>query len=250
MPPKTSAATLKPADFASLYNNFNSAVSRFDCGRKCAPLNNGEPVCCSTQNAVPVVHKVEFDLLKSRTDMWSKFKPYDYATRQIVEELTSDCTAIHCKGARHCERDNRTIACRGFPFFPYITRQRQFVGIGTYWVFEDRCWMMSNLEVVDKEFVDEFVRTYEALFVKDASEFTTYVEFSASARRVYSRWKRAIPLLGRQGELLIVEPSSGDIRPGRKKDFPKAEPFTSEKAYRAAVKDAGGQVPEEGLRAV
>ena len=106
-------------------------MSRFDCGRKCAPLNGGEPVCCSTQNAVPVVHKVEFDLLKSRTDLWSKFKPYDYATRQIVAELTSDCTAIHCKGARFCERDNRTIACRGFPFFPYLTRERQFVGIGT-----------------------------------------------------------------------------------------------------------------------
>jgi hypothetical protein len=242
-------ATIGPADFASLYDIFNSPVSRFDCGRKCAPLNNGEPVCCTTGNAVPVVHKVEFDLLKTRTDMWSKFKPYDYATRQIVEELTHDCTAIHCKGARHCERDNRTIACRGFPFYPYITRERQFVGIGTYWVFEDRCWMMSNLEIVDKKFVDEFVRTYEALFVKDRSEFTTYVDFSASARRVHSRWKREIPLLGRQGDLLIVEPSTGTIRPGRKADYPKAEPFTSEKAYRAAVKEAGGEVPKEGLRA-
>ena len=48
-------ATLKPADFASLYDGFTAPVSRFDCGRKCAPLNGGEPVCCSTQNAVPVV---------------------------------------------------------------------------------------------------------------------------------------------------------------------------------------------------
>jgi len=162
-----SKATITPADFASLYEGFTAPVSRFDCGRKCAPLNGGEPVCCSTQNAVPVVHKVEFDLLKGRTDLWSKFKPYDYATREIVAELTSDCMAIHCKGARHCERDNRTIACRGFPFYPYLTRQRQFVGIGTYWVFEDRCWMMSNLEIVDRAFVEQFIATYEALFVKD-----------------------------------------------------------------------------------
>ena len=160
-------ATIKPADFATLYEGFNAPVSRFDCGRKCAPLNGGEPVCCSTQNAVPVVHKVEFDLLKTRTDLWSKFKPYDYATKQIVAELTSDCMAIHCKGARHCERDNRTIACRGFPFYPYLTRERQFVGVGTYWVFEDRCWMMSNLEIVDRAFVEQFIATYEALFVKD-----------------------------------------------------------------------------------
>jgi hypothetical protein len=166
-----------------------------------------------------------------------------------VAELTSDCMAIHCKGARHCERDNRTIACRGFPFYPYLTRQKEFVGIGTYWVFEDRCWMMSNLEIVDRTFVEQFIATYEALFVKDHSEFTTYVDFSASARRVYSRWKREIPLLGRKGELLIVEPSTGNIRRGATKDYPKVAPFSSEKEYREAVKEAGGEAPKEGLRA-
>jgi hypothetical protein len=110
--------------------------------------------------------------------------------------------------------------------------------------------MMSNLEIVDRAFVDQFIATYEALFVKDESEFTTYVDFSASARRVYSRWKRQIPLLGRRGELLIVDPSTGAIRPGRRKEFPKATPFTSEKEYRAAIDDAGGEVPAGGLRPV
>lgn len=110
--------------------------------------------------------------------------------------------------------------------------------------------MMSNIEIVDRAFVEEFIATYEALFIKDPTEFKTYVDFSASARRVFSRWKREIPLLGRQGELLVVEPSTGAIRPGRKKDFPKAKPFTSEKEYRAAVKEAGGTMPEHGLRPV
>ena len=45
------------------------------------------------------------------------------------------------------------------------------------------------------------------------------------------------------GKLMIVEPSTGEIRPGRKKDFPKAAPFDSEKAYRAAIKEAGGEAP-------
>ena len=197
-------------------------MSRYDCGRKCAPLNNGEALCCSTQHAVPVVHKVEFELLKGRTDLWTKFKPYDYSTRQIVEELTHDCMAIQCKGVRFCERDNRTIACRGFPFYPYLTRQKEFVGIGTDWVFEDRCWMMSNLEIVDRVFVEQFIATYEAIFVKDPSEFTTYVDFSASARRVHSRWKREIPLLGRDGKLMIVEPSTGESAPASRRTSPRS----------------------------
>jgi hypothetical protein len=250
MAPKTPKVTLKPADFASFYEGFDAPVSRYDCGRKCAPLNDGEPVCCSTQNAVPVVHKVEFEFLKDRTDLWTKFKPYDYSTRQIVNELTSDCMAIQCKGVRHCERENRTLACRSFPFYPYLTRQKEFVGIGTYWVFQDRCWMMSNLEVVDRTFVEQFIATSEAVFAKDPTEFKTYVDFSATARRVYSRWKREIPLLGRDGKLMIVAPSTGEIRPGKPKDFPKLAPFNSEKAYKAACKEAGGEAPAEGLRPV
>jgi hypothetical protein len=106
----------------------------------------------------------------------------------------------------------------------------------------------ANLEIVDQAFIDQFVATYEALFIKDPSEFTTYVDFSAAARRVYSRWKREIPLLGRTGELLIVTPKTGEIRKGKKQDYPKIAPFDSEKNYRAAIKDEGGEVPKEGLR--
>lgn len=245
---KTPKSTLEPADFATLYEGFDAPVSRYDCGRKCAPLNNGSALCCSSQHAVVVVNKLEFELLKGRTDIWSKFKPYDRSTRQIVDELTHDCMAIDCKGVNFCERHNRTLACRGFPFYPYLTRQKEFVGVGTYWVFEDRCWMMSNLEIVDRVFVEQFVTTYEKVFAKDPSEFQTYVEFSATARRVFSRFKREIPLLGRDGKLMIVEPSTGAIRPGKPKDFPKVTPFNSERAYKAACKEAGGEVPKEGLK--
>ena len=110
--------------------------------------------------------------------------------------------------------------------------------------------MMSNLEIVERPFVEQFIDTYEKLFAKDHDEFTTYVDFSATARRVFSRWKREISLLGRNGELLIVEPSTGNIRPGRKKDFPKTKPFNSDKEYREAIKEAGGTYPKGGLRPV
>lgn len=242
---------LTPDDFAAIYERFEAPVSRFDCGRKCAPLNGGEPVCCSTKNAVPVVDKAEFKLLKGRTDLWAKFTPYDAATKKIVEELATNCAAIECKGARHCERENRTIACRGFPFFPYITREKQFVGLSVYWVFEDRCWMMSHMERVDRRFLEEFVAAYEAIFAKDKAEFDTYVGFSAAMRRVFTRWKRKIPLLARDdGRLLMVDPGRPEPRPGRPGEYPKWGPFKTEAAYRRAVKEAGGVVPPEGLAPV
>ena len=55
---------MTPADFAVVYDKFKAAVSRYDCGKFCSPLNDGSPVCCSTQHAVPVVDKAEFKYLK------------------------------------------------------------------------------------------------------------------------------------------------------------------------------------------
>src|SRR5262249_27874804 len=180
-------ATITSADFASLYDGFTAPVSRFDCGRKCAPLNGGEPICCSTQHAVPLVLKAEFALLKSRTDLWHKFKPYDAATRQIVRELHDSCAAIECKGVAFCERENRSLACRAFPFYPYITREGEFVGLAYYWSFEDSCWVISNLAIVDKAFIDEFVEVHEYLMKVDTDEKENFTDFSATMRRVFSR---------------------------------------------------------------
>ncbi len=181
---------MQPKDFAELYDKFQANVSRYDCGRFCAPLNGGTPVCCSTQHAVPVVEKTEFALLKTRSDLWHRFKPYDATTKKIVSELASSCCAIECKGAMFCERDNRTLACRAFPFYPYINREGEFIGIGTYWIYEDRCWLMSNMQVVERDFLEEFIAAYEFCFAKDPAEFETMKQHSATHRRTFTRLKK------------------------------------------------------------
>ncbi|MBM3537446.1 MAG: hypothetical protein FJX55_06385, partial [Alphaproteobacteria bacterium] len=102
--------------YRRVYENFQAPVSRFDCGRQCAPHNGGQPVCCDTRNAVPIVDKWEYQLLRSRSDLWRPFKPQSAVDRQIVADMHSECRAVECKGAAHCERDNRSVACRAFPF--------------------------------------------------------------------------------------------------------------------------------------
>ena len=173
-----------PEDYARVYARFTAPVSRFDCGRKCAPHNDGVPVCCSADHAVPIVDKSEYALLKSRTDLWRDYVPKDAAGRKIVADMHAHCDAVECKGVQFCERDNRSMACRAFPFFPYFTREKTLVGLAYYWDFEDRCWIISNLQVVDRGFVREFVDAYEALFAVDEDERAGMIEHSASMRRV------------------------------------------------------------------
>src|SRR5690606_15879490 len=128
--------------------------------------------------------------------------------------------------ARFCERQNRTVACRAFPFFPYLTRQREFIGLSYYWDFEDRCWMISHMKLVEQAYVEEFVAAFEAIFAKDRREFDTYVDFSATMRRVFSRRKRKIPLIARDGGYRLIDPSTGIAKPCGPEKLPRLGPFT------------------------
>jgi len=235
---------MQPQDYAVLYDRFQASVSRYDCGKYCAPLNNGEPVCCTTGHAIPIMDKTEFKLLQTRSDLWHKFKITNAADRDLLSDMHKSCMAAECKGARHCERDNRSFACRAFPFYPYITREDKVVGLATYWTFEDRCWLMSNMQVVEQDFIEEFIIAYEMVFEKDSYERKVMREQSANHRRRFSRLNRIIPLIGREGGFFKVMPRSGEIRPAKITEFKKQGPFGSERAYKKAIKEAGGTAIE------
>lgn len=240
---------MQPKDFAELYDKFQANVSRYDCGRFCGPLNGGTPVCCSTQHAVPVVERTEFALLKTRSDLWHRFKPYDATTKKIVSELASSCCAIECKGAMFCERDNRTLACRAFPFYPYIDRAGALIGIGTYWIYEDRCWLISNMQVVERDFLQEFIAAYEFCFAKDPAEFETMKQHSATHRRTFTRQKRPIYLIAREGGFLKVLPAGKGVVKVASEDLPRIGIYKSERSYAKAVKIAGGTLPAQSVMA-
>ncbi len=240
---------ITPQDFAKLYSGYNANLAKVDCGRKCAPLNNGQPVCCDTNNAIPVVDKAEFALLQKRTDLWFKYKPNDAISRKIVNELTSHACAIECRGAAFCERDNRTIACRSFPFYPYLDKAGNFIGLTYYWDFEDRCWIISNMQVVEKAFVDEMVAAFEKIFKLDPDEYDTMKSHSANMRRVFSRKGKIIPVIHRDGGYYKIKPgNNGVLSPCTPGDFKKFGPYKSETAYIKAVKAAGGTLPEAGKK--
>lgn len=228
--------------FAKVHERFDAPIAeRYDCGRYCAPLNGGQPVCCTTEHAIPVVDKEEWRLLKTRTDLWSKFKPKDRDSKEIVDELHHNCTAIECKGAAFCERHNRTLACRAFPFFPYFTREQEIAGISYYWTFEDRCWVISNLQIVEPEFIRQLIWAYQYLFKRDDEERQAYLDQSANMRRVFSRSGRPIPVIGRDGELYKVMPKTGGkLQPAKWSEFRPIGPYRSDAAYAKAIREAGG----------
>ena len=81
-----------PEHFADIHRRLQAPVSRFDCGKMCAPLNGGEPVCCSTDHAIPIMDRAEYRLLRQKSDLWRPFKPKE-AIRAI--EITSGYPEAH-----------------------------------------------------------------------------------------------------------------------------------------------------------
>ncbi|MBL8644886.1 MAG: hypothetical protein JNK21_13205, partial [Rhodospirillaceae bacterium] len=209
-----------PQDFAHVYERFQAPISKkYDCGRKCAPINEGIPVCCDHDRAVPVADKGEWDLLRKRTDLWKVYTPKNKTEEKEFGDMASGCQAILCKGVKYCERENRTLACRSFPFFPYFNTEKELVGLSYYWGFEKLCWVISNLTIVEKQFVDEMIYASEYLFKKDQDELDTYITYSATMRGVFTKRGRPIPVIGRDGKYYLVKPGSG----GALTLVPKAE---------------------------
>ena len=160
--------------YRRIFNGFNAPVVPLDCGEKCRHLNDGIPVCCDIDHAVPVMDKSEYKELRSRSKLWRKYRPENEHGEELVDSLHKDCVACECKGAKFCERDNRSLSCRAFPFFPYIDKDGDMLGLATYWTFEDRCWVISNMKMVTQEFVEEFFETYEYLFKEKPDEFEVF----------------------------------------------------------------------------
>jgi hypothetical protein len=200
--------------FEFLYSKFQTPIAEFDCGERCAPYNEkGVPFCCDTHHTIPAAYQAEWEYLQVSTDLWH---PWEGDSRAETEALASMLPAgmlmIACKGHLFCERDYRSLACRSFPFFPYITRQGGFIGLSYLWEYEDRCWVISNLGIVTPQYLAQFITAYDELFSRLPSELEEYRGFSTLMRRAFGRKGRAIPLLHRNGWFYKVTPANGRMR--------------------------------------
>jgi hypothetical protein len=210
-------ADLNTEDIRALYAGFNASISDLDCGQMCAPHNpSGKPFCCDICHAVPAAYPSEWDTLQPVTDFWHVWrgdeckgdeKPASRRAR-VESETPSGMLLLACLGPRACERENRLLSCRQFPFFPYVTSDYRFLGLAYDREFESACWVLSNLGRVSDAFREEFVRTYDHIFALFQDEFDSYALRSEETRAQFITQRRRIPLLHRDGGYRLISPNS------------------------------------------
>lgn len=220
---------LKPDDFTVLYREFQSAPATFDCGKKCAPFNDGEPFCCDTGWVVPIAFKDEWKYLEKKTNLWHEFRPRNSDEFDLIDEIDEDESVfIECKGVKYCERENRSISCRTFPFEPYLDTRGNLLGLVYNRVIEDKCYLVDRPQIVTKEFVRQYMRFIEKFFKMLPSEKELYMEQSRIYRNLISRRKKPLVVLTEKG------PFEGAYREG-KLLRPWTKPDPSESSYRPKV---------------
>ena len=219
----------KPIDYADLYARFDAPIADLDCGQFCAPFNTHSkqeqswgPFCCDTFHAVPTVYQDEWEYLQAQTDLWHPWQGRTAAeTRRVQDETPEGMLLVECLGYQHCQRNFRSLTCRAFPFFPYITRDDWFIGMSYYWQYEYACWVISNLQVVTSQYKQQFFAVFDELFERYPQEREGYRLLSSSMRRVFSRWGRSLPILHRDGNAYQVTPKNGNLSRADAESFPK-----------------------------
>jgi len=218
---------MKPDDFQALYSRFQKPITRLDCGSKCAPYNeNGVPFCCDTRHAVPTAYQAEWEYLREHTDLW---RPYDSGkpneNERLQQETPTGQVLLACLGAELCQRSFRSLVCRSFPFFPYFNEDCEFIGLSYYWEYEDRCWVISNLDAVTPEYRAEFIEAYDTLFERYPDEEENFSAHSYQLRLVFTQQRRRIPLLHRDGSAYKISPRTGKMQRTTPDQLPKFGPY-------------------------
>ena len=205
---------IRGINFKSIYARFNSPIASFDCGQKCAPYNeHGVPFCCDLNHAVPTAYDDEWIYLNNKSRLWQLFEIKDaFDNLALNEDLPEGQVLIKCLGHEFCQRQFRSITCRAFPFYPYLTLEGEFIGLSYYWQYEERCWVINNLKIVNPNYVAEFVRSYDTLFDLYPSEVENFRYHAIVMRRLFGRRKRRIPLLHRNGMFYKVTTRNGNLR--------------------------------------
>ncbi|MCX6056201.1 MAG: hypothetical protein NTZ74_15060 [Chloroflexi bacterium] len=201
-------------NFRSLYSHFDSPISPVDCGKMCSPKNgSGKPFCCDNCQALPVAYKPEWAYLKSSTDLWHLWQGDECESEpcdphELEEQTPEYLLLLVCKGPAFCEREFRSLSCRQFPFFPYITANSHFIGFTYDWEFKSKCWVIQHLEQVTDTYRKEFTQAFDEIFSCWPEDFDSYVELSEETREHYSSIHRRVPILHRNGSNYLLSPKS------------------------------------------
>lgn len=101
----------------------------FDCGKLCAPKNDGIPYCCENESCVPILFREEFNWHQKNGKFWKRMPPVTKEIKKFIDESVDYYVFSKCPGPAGCKRTKRSLNCMTFPFEPYVNRKGEVPGL-------------------------------------------------------------------------------------------------------------------------
>ncbi|MEJ2448799.1 MAG: hypothetical protein P8Y37_12790, partial [Anaerolineales bacterium] len=142
-----------------------------------------------------------------------------------------------------CKRPYRTLTCRAFPFYPYLSSQGVFSGLAYYSDFRKDCWIISNLSVVSRQYKAAFQKTFEKLFVLFPESRINYQDYSQYVRDQAALRDESVVVLDFETGVRLIDPDTEDTASVDFADLDAYGPFavTRELPFPDEIQAEGGE---------
>jgi hypothetical protein len=192
---------LQEEDFEYLYKLLTAPIVDFDCGAICSLTNEGVPVCCESDSVVPILYKNEYKYVSSKCSLWREFYPETKEDKKLIEESGYDDVLCICRGAKDCNREYRSMVCRTFPFYPYLDKKGNFLGLTYNYDFEGSCLLIGRPKIVNTEYIHQAIDAWKYIFKIDSAEKQAHMDYARTIDR--KRRGKTIHVLSKKGVKLL-----------------------------------------------
>jgi hypothetical protein len=178
------------------YRLLSTPMTRFNCGRLCAPANGGIPLCCDRSEVIPILFLGEFRWHRARSRFWKRTRPRNRGEKKLMDEATAYTVFAECPGVKDCRRSLRALVCRLYPFEPYVAKDGHVKGL----VYSegartnDACPLIGRKRNTYRgEYIRNAIQVWSEILASIPEEQELYYDESRKLDRKYRRKKT--PLL-------------------------------------------------------
>jgi len=167
----------------------------FDCGKLCAPGNNGIPVCCENDYVVPILFHEEFRWHRTRSEFWKRMPPKNRTIRKFIDESASYYVFSQCPGPAGCRRSRRSLNCMTFPLEPYVNTDGEIEGLMYINGTSSSCPLIGKpKKLFNPLYISNSITFWKELFAAYPEERETYMDESRKRERKMKRAKKRLTI--------------------------------------------------------
>ncbi len=197
MTKKPQQDTLSHDELHELFKLMENPMISFNCGELCRDAAEGTPYCCDHSNFHPLLFSDEYEWLKAhRGAEWEPFEPKTRLDKREVKSLSDHLLYANCPGIENCNRDNRALVCRFFPFEPHLDADGKVEGLAFITNDPMQCPLVKKpLETFNREYIDASIKVWQKIVDTYPAERDLYIAESRKREKRSRKKKRPFRIL-------------------------------------------------------